>query len=421
MHIASNQFQSYEHILSLFQNDNYHFDVTGIRFADMNKWTFDHEVISHDSGKFFKIEGIRVKTNCGPIKEWDQPIINQHEIGILGIITKVFKNIRYYLMQTKMEPGCVNTMQLSPTVQATKSNFSQVHNGKLPAYLEYFIDDSKRVILIDQLQSEQGGRFLRKRNRNMVIEVKGDITILPNFYWLTLSEIKKLMRNDNFVNMDTRSVISLIHNLTPGFVDSFPYNSNKQILSWYINQKVNNELEIEKIPLYKMRDWQITDYDIHSKSGDYFSVIAVDVKADREVSSWSQPMIKDLNVGLIGFIVQPINGIKHFLVQTKTMPGNIDIVDLSPTVACSNYLTHKSPFIKYFLNTEYKVHLDVLQSEEGGRFFHFQNRNMIVEVPENEKIELPTEYMWITYNQIMDFMPRGMFNIESRSLISAIK
>lgn len=431
-----NRFQTYNEFLKLFnerKNINY-FNVIEIPFSKLDQWKFtktrgDSEIDSliHNSNKFFKIEGIRIKTNYGNALKWDQPIINQHEIGILGIITKMFDNTRYYLMQAKMEPGCINTLQLSPTVQATKSNFSQVHMGKLPNYLEYFIDRSKSKIIIDQLQSEQGGRFLRKRNRNIVVEVKEDLPILNDFFWLTLDEIKNLMRVDNFVNMDTRSVISTIPlTLLPGEDDKSYFSTNK-ILSWYIDQKVKYEFEVEKIPLSTLKGWDITDREIKPLNADYFSIIAVEVEAvNREVKSWTQPMIKDLNIGLMGFIIKEINGIKHFLVQTKVMPGTMDIIDLSPSISCSNFKnligTDKQPlFLEYFVDSQrFKVHLDVIQSEEGGRFYHLQNRNMIIEIPEDEEIEIPDNYMWITYNQMAQFIPKSMFNIESRSLIAAI-
>jgi len=425
-----NKFQTYNEFLETFnkRKEINYFNVTQIPFKKLDQWKFDEDLIylKHTSGKFFKIEGVKVKTNYGYWPEWDQPMINQHEIGILGLITKMFDNNRYYLMQAKMEPGCINTVQLSPTVQATKSNFSQVHKGKLPNYLEYFIDRSRSKIIIDQLQSEQGGRFLRKRNRNMIVEVKEDIPILNDFFWLTLDEIKKLMHIDNFINMDTRSVISTIPLTLLPVEDDKQYFSTNKILSWYIDQKVKYELEIEKIPLRDMKDWVIT-YDAIVSKNDFFSVIAVKVEAlNREVRAWTQPMIKDLNIGLMGFLVKEINGIKHFLVQTKVMPGNIDIIDLSPSISCSNYKrlinTNEQPlFLEYFLNSKnYKIHLDVIQSEEGGRFYHFQNRNMIVEILESEELDIPDNYMWITYNQMAQFIPKGMFNVESRSLIAAI-
>ena len=63
-------------------------------------------------------------------------------------------------------------------------------------------------IILDQLQSEQGARFLRKRNRNIIIKVEEEVPELEDFRWMTLGQIKEMMAIDNMVNMDTRTVLS---------------------------------------------------------------------------------------------------------------------------------------------------------------------------------------------------------------------
>ena len=188
------------------------FKVEQVPLDEMEKWSLDKEGVrfSHESGRFFHIEGIHVKTNFGGEHEWDQPIINQPEIGFLGFISRVFNGIRYFLMQAKMEPGNINTLQISPSLQATKSNFTQVHKGKRPTFLEFFNGEKQVKILTDHLQTEQGGRFYQKRNRNIVIEINEDIELPDEFCWLTLGELKALLREDNVLNMDTRSVLSTI-------------------------------------------------------------------------------------------------------------------------------------------------------------------------------------------------------------------
>jgi oxidase EvaA len=109
--------------------------VNRIPFAELQKWYFDKDkgALRHESGRFFSIEGIKVQTNWGKINEWEQPIINQPEVGYLGIITKEFDGVLYFLLQAKVEPGNVNNVQLSPTLQATRSNYSQVHSGRKPS------------------------------------------------------------------------------------------------------------------------------------------------------------------------------------------------------------------------------------------------------------------------------------------------
>ena len=195
-------------------------------------------------------------------------------------------------MQAKIEPGNINYVQLSPTLQATKSNYSQVHEGNVPAYLNYFREAKKEQVLLDQLQSEQGARFLKKRNRNILIKVDEEIEVLENFMWLTLAQIKELMKIDNIVNMDTRTVISGIplpgyfesskdhlsiyfQNLkenafNKGLTASSSYNGNSKnslddIVKFITFLKCNLELNIERIPLQEINDWVIRDKRIHHK------------------------------------------------------------------------------------------------------------------------------------------------------------
>lgn len=180
------------------------YDYTG------EDWHYDAQLgeIRNKNGSFFQIKGLQ-KTVDGKVVQ-EQPIIIQNEIGYLGIIGKEFDGVLYFLMQAKIEPGNVNKIQISPTIQATKSNFMQVHGGKVPAYLEYFSNKKNYEIIVDQIQSEQSSRFLGKRNRNIIIVVDDDIKVLESHKWMTLGQIKQLMQYDNLVNMDTRTVISCI-------------------------------------------------------------------------------------------------------------------------------------------------------------------------------------------------------------------
>ena len=168
--------------------------VEQIPFSELDKWYSKEDgSVHHESGRFFSIVGIDVQTDYGTNNYWRQPIINQPEVGYLGILTKEIDGVLYCLMQAKIEPGNVNCVQISPTLQATKSNYSRVHSGKAPNYLEYFVNAKPENIILDQLQSEQGARFLRKRNRNIIIKVDEDVEVLPDFRWMTLGQIKELM------------------------------------------------------------------------------------------------------------------------------------------------------------------------------------------------------------------------------------
>lgn len=431
--------------------------VTQIPLDALRKWSRDSKTgnILHESRRFFSIEGISVDTDWGGVPHWEQPIINQAEIGLLGLIAKKFNGILHVLVQAKIEPGNINVVQVSPTLQATKSNYSQVHQGKRPRFLEYFNGEKEVTLLLDQLQSEQGARFLRKRNRNMIVELPANERIEehPDFIWMTIGQIKRLMRQDNVVNMDTRTVLSGISygsyaaetleglfTLAPtsdkqrlmfcsALGVSQALNDFRHIISWITGLKSRHELVVERIPLRSVIGWKDVDGAISRSDGKYFSVIGVTVSIEnREVIHWDQPMIKPAQEGLIAFIVRPIDGSYHFLVQAKLEAGNFDIVELAPTVQCltGNYRVGSNEYSVKYINDVLDappamVLFDSMQSEEGGRFFHEQNRNRIVEVGEDFPLEVGENYCWMTLNQILRLIEfNNYLNIAARSLISAI-
>jgi oxidase EvaA len=421
----------------------------------MQMWHLDlGKNIRHDSGKFFSIEGIRVNKIIGDnITSWDQPIINQPEIGILGIVCKEINGILHFLLQAKIEPGNVNVVQLSPTVQATRSNYTKVHKGSTPHYLEYFLEIDQYEIVVDQLQSEQGARFLKKRNRNIIIKINDNdnLKLEPNFCWLTLKQIYELIKIDNLINMDTRTVLSCIHIIIEDelflsdllsrtsnnwnkhvlnslFVNSGSKYSFVDIISWITRLKSESFISIKNINISDLNQWVINEYEIEHVEKRFFKVIAVNALIEnREVSTWFQPLIEQRQSGLTGFIAKNFDGILHFLVQARVEAGNLDILELAPTVQCitGNYLKPdwEIPYLEYFVNQKdsNKIVYSTVQSEEGGRFYHDQNKNIIILLSDEENIVENKNYKWMSLLQIKHFIQfNNYFNIEARSLLSSI-
>jgi dTDP-4-dehydro-6-deoxy-alpha-D-glucopyranose 2,3-dehydratase len=434
-------------------------EVCVIPLTGLKNWHFHPETgnLEHDSGGFFSIEGIRIRTNWGFVPEWDQPIICQPEVGILGILCKKIKGVLHFLLQAKIEPGNIGLVQLAPTLQATRSNYTQVHKGSRPQYLDFFLSPTGLRVHLDVLQSEQGSKYLRKRNRNIILEAYDEIPVGEDFCWMTLGQISLLLRQDNLINMDTRTVISCIsfgsyerrtldlartilfnnaapendqrHMLLSALDGERHLHSLPELISWITQLKCSCDLTVDRIALSAVRSWRRDDECIRHENGKYFSVIAARVTiGNREVTSWSQPLIQSAQVGITAFLIKRIDGMYHFLVQAKMEAGNMDIIELAPSVQCinDNYRqsipSQKPPFLDYVLTVSPRqIWYDTHQSEEGGRFYHEQHRNLIIEVGEDFPIAVPPTYAWMTVNQIKSFIHfNNYFNMEARSLISAI-
>ena len=446
----NNLFNSTEELKRWIEKRNREVDVKveKIPFDHLKMWHSTQDgSICHESGRFFSIVGIEVNTDYGLVDKWRQPIILQPEVGYLGILTKEIDGVLYCLMQAKIEPGNVNCVQISPTLQATKSNYTRVHSGKSPKYLEYFVNAKPENIILDQLQSEQGARFMRKRNRNIIIKVEEDIPVLEDFRWMTLGQIKELMHCNNLVNMDTRTVLSGLKisdyitpfdelkdmsefgkNMIISAETNHSYTSTRDILSWLTNLKAKYDLFVNYCPINEMPGWQKTEDEIVRFDKQFFKIIGVNVTiSNREVSSWCQPLVQPMQQGLCAFIIKKINGVYHFLVQAKLECGNFDIMELAPTVQCltgniSDIEENQPPFYNIIANAKpEQIIFDTLQSEEGGRFYKEQNRNMMIEVGEEFPLDLPERYKWLTLRHLYKFLEfNNYLNIQARSLISAI-
>lgn len=415
-----------------------------VGLSECSGWFYDEITgeIRNGQRTFFQITGLRSGAH-------EQPVLIQKEIGCLGIICSMKDGVLKLLMQAKIEPGNVNKIQISPTVQATKSNFTQKHGGRRPAYIDFFLDCRKHTVIFDQIQSEQSSRFLGKRNRNMMIMVNEDVEALPGFIWMTLGTLKQLMKYDNLVNMDTRTVISCIpFSLMPMseeerdeaeglfsdkalFRSVFSSPDRKLFTDIYTNindKKMFSDNKAELVPLKSLSSWSFSDREIVCRHDSPFKVVFCDISIEgREVTHWCQPLFAAAGSAVFGLISAVRNGKREFLVHVLEEPGCFDVAELAPTVQLeTNASAEKNDAVtEYFFDRLEKgcTRLaDVMLSEEGGRFLHEQNRNIILDVGDGSDVPVDTDYFWADFS-VLDHMVQynNVLNIQLRNLISLLE
>lgn len=432
------------------RNQTIHVAIHKIPFPLNGYWYYDEQTgsICNRERTFFSVAGLRNIKGRQPYME--QPVIIQSEIGYLGIICREIDGVLHFLMQAKIEPGNINNVQISPTIQATKSNFTQAHGGATPAYLDYFIHAKEEQIVVDQIQSEQSSRFYKKRNRNLILWLEEEPEVLPSHKWMTLGQIKILMKLDNIVNMDTRTVLSCIpfsmwsesaeklkamrpliqdDALFRSMVEKPEQNPLTAIFHYFNDLKMFSRPEEQIVPLKDLQQWQFTDREFRRcDDTGLFKVIYCKIEIEgREVRQWEQPLFEATGIATFGLITFLRGGKRMFVVSAREENGSFDQVELGPTVqqeaGCAPARSHVEQLFWEKLKTDpSRVLTDVLLSEEGGRFYHEQNRNVILDIPEEWIGHLSKPYFAIDYYTLnLLTQINNCLNIQLRNLISLLE
>jgi dTDP-4-dehydro-6-deoxy-alpha-D-glucopyranose 2,3-dehydratase len=195
------------------QRNSIQFKADLIGLDDVRGWSRDQQGnVRHKSGQFFGVEGVRIESgDLREVASWDQPIYTQPEGGILGLIARerAGKGVEF-LVQAKAEPGNIGVLQLCPTIQSTWSNIRRAHAGKRPPMVEVLTAETGVRIIYRAEHNEEGGRFWRKSNENIIAFLDDErviVTDMTMFCWASLSQIKELALIDNVLSPFVKTIL----------------------------------------------------------------------------------------------------------------------------------------------------------------------------------------------------------------------
>ena len=327
------------------------------------------------------------------------------------------------MLQAKLEPGNINKLQLSPTLQATKSNYSVVHGGKKVLFLNFFLGKQK----YKSIQSEQAFRYYNKHNANIILNTNRKIIYSNQFRWFKKDEIFWLLKKKNLINMDTLSVFSCF--IKKRNIDQ-PINNSQDIKRWISNNDKKYYLTTKIKAISDLKDWKITNKKIFHKNNNFFSIIGLNIISNtREVKKWSQPIIKGKKMSLAGFIMKDFNNTCHYLCRYILKPGSnkstisctVNTSDINNYRKLNTLSNFQKKIIKnFFLNEKTKFIYNNILSEEGGRFYHSQINYKATYLSKKKKLKTPNSYIWISQNQMIELIRKRKIDIEARLLFGII-
>ena len=383
-----------------------------------------------------------------------QPLINQPEIGILGFLLQRRDGVPHLLIQAKPEPGNIGLSQAAPSVQATKSNYQRLHQGKATPFLDYFIGHPAAIVRADSLQSEQGTRFLAKYNRNMTVEVPEDLHLPCQgpYHWAPMPEVCALLVTDFQINTDARSVLatsdwtvlaaadgpfarwsgqgglgeSLLRSYRAGPSEQF--EADAAIGERLDSIRRDHPFKVRVVPLDDRQGWlQGLEPRLLGPAGS-FDVRQVAVScSEREVQSWDQPLVAQESEGTAVLMAREIKGVLHFLFRCRPEVGFREGFQYGPAIQDAGGAPSPVPALEAeerqleALSQRARPLLSNLHSDEGGRFYHSVARYSIRLLEDAEPLPTSDSLSWMTLGQIARLVHRrGMFSNEARSLISML-
>jgi oxidase EvaA len=186
------------------------------------------------------------------------------------------------------------------------------------------------------------------------------------------------------------------------------------VLEWREGIRRGVEFHAELIPLKDVRKWSIdAGGNVRHQSGQFFGVEGVRVRAGslREINEWDQPIFTQPEGGVLAMVAKEDQGLGvTFLLQAKAEPGNLETIQLVPSLQCtwSNvkraHQGRNPPLVELLQAQEGVRYVYRAQhNEEGGRFWQKSNENLVLFLDDESVIRTELSmFYWATLSQIKE-------------------
>lgn len=199
-------------------------------------------------------------------------------------------------------------------------------------------------------------------------------------------------------------------------------SNHNSILEWMATVKQSAQLRVEPISLAQSTAWSLRDGVIRHVSHRFFTVMGAEWHTTNGLLK-GQPFLEQPEIGTLGFLVRGQGEHQEVLVQAKVEPGNVGVVQLAPTCQATSsnaqqvHGGNKPPFVEAFAEPQAVKLYDVLQSEQGTRFYGKRNRNVCLLSQELVDFS-PATHRWVSTLELFDLLQQDfLVNTDARSVL----
>lgn len=382
------------------------FQMQPLNLSAQADWIVRDDCLSHRTGGFFSLCGYRDDN-----RDFEALVLFQPQGAFNGMAIYCQDEKIYLLLQARVEPGNSLLVQYGPTVQSTPANYLRLHGGKKTAYLEYFFEYRAGVkVLENSTQLDLGKRYYQKTKLLSYVQLEQMCECEENTIWVPLEVAAKVIGYNNFFNTDLRSMLGV-----------FDWDS---LIREPLITNLSGDLAIPLkqqprtsgglVSLKQLNKWELIDEGINPVGDVATSAKLYQVTCtNREVAQWVQPLFMCEGIGLIVLYQRLKNGEKEFLLKKGKEFG-----------VSGNNVFLPSEIIypgedKQVSVLEGKVLVDLIQSEEGGRFLENENRYQLIQV--DEEADLGDDRIWVSVPELKTLLSTSnMVSIQLRCIASLL-
>lgn len=364
------------------------YHIREIKLSSQEAWSILDGVLSHKSRGFFQVTGLEKDDD----PQIQQLILFQPQSALTGLIFHQLESEIFILLQARVEPGNTGIIQFGPTIQSTPANYLKLHGGKATSYISYFTSFMPGANLITHsMQHDLGRRYYQKSKTHHYIEVDSFLETDENMIWASLKDIVALCHEDNLLNADFRSLLS-VFNWDRLLQDGSSNRNEEPPLLFPSIQPEKHHL----ISLDKLRNWSLDENGIypHGSEHDFVKMFEFEC-TNREVTKWSQPLFCVKGVALAQLVMKEEKNEHFFLLTLKNEPGISTDYAFYPS-----YLANPEEEQKTLENCQ--LVSEMIQCDEGGRFYQNDCLYQILK-PEKDFVKKDSQF-WVSRAQFKDLL-----------------
>lgn len=344
---------------------------------DTGDWQINDLELLNTKSDYFRISLYKNETNATRF------LITQCQPALVMLLLTEVEGKLCALLNIRYEPGLIDSVNYTTTIQSTPNNYLRQHGGKETPFLEFVKNPQDYgTVLFDTENYDWGDLYILKRKRYLIIKVNNYVAPPSGFFWVTRQTLVQMATQDQLITNDLRVCIPLLDIETPA---SIPGE-----VSLDKAQKT-----IAKLPF---------NYETFDSEGIHIRFFRARTRA-REVATWTQPLLAGYKSRQINLTFKENAGSRQYALTRASQIGLLGRTVWFPAeVAAADVCS------------------SVCTSAEGGRFWrhaiHIQLLRLTTDInaaDENEKI------VWVSEKQLLDMIATPLAtSLELRMALSLV-